>query len=36
MAKIPMPPQLKGSPIEQLRQIWLYLYKLAEQLNREE
>lgn len=36
MAKVPMPPQLTGSVLDQLRQIWIYLYRLAEALNREE
>nr|DAI86507.1 MAG TPA: hypothetical protein [Caudoviricetes sp.] len=34
--KLPLPPTLRGSPQEQLQQLYRYLYRLAELLNARE
>ncbi len=35
MMPLPYPPDLTGSPEQQLRQLWDYLYQLIERLNAE-
>lgn len=35
MNLLPIPPILTGTPEEQLRQLWDYLYQLIERLNME-
>lgn len=32
---LPTPPELSGTPEQQLRQLWDYLYRLVEQLRLE-